>query len=210
MDVALLAINGLQIRALGNQQVVMNPLDAAELCRIIHPRYAVPTHSTFTGGPIKDAQTLKYAGTSEELRRAFQQAMIQCAPETATRILAPGEPLRVPEADRRAGNAGGTVSGDEVTGVVIGPDIDRSEPRPLIAVLDAKPGQADELRELIIRLTRQVRLEPGCVSFIPYEADRIAGRFYLYEIFTDANAFEEHLELDHMKEFRFAAFRQDR
>lgn len=97
VDVALLAINGLQIRPLGNQQVVMNPQEAAELCRIIHPRYAVPTHYTFTGGPFVDAQTLKYAGTPEELLWAFQQAMIQRAPETATRILAPGEPLLVTE-----------------------------------------------------------------------------------------------------------------
>jgi len=96
IDVALLAINGLQLRALGNQQVVMNPQDAAELCRLIHPRYAVPIHYTFTGGPIKDAQTLQYAGTPEEVLRAFQQAVVECAPETAVRILAPGEPLRVP------------------------------------------------------------------------------------------------------------------
>ena len=69
VDVALLAINGLQIRPLGNQQVVMNPQDAAELCRIIHPRYAVPIHYAFTGGPVEDAQTLKYARTPEALLR---------------------------------------------------------------------------------------------------------------------------------------------
>lgn len=97
VDVALLAVNGLQIRALGNQQVVMNPQDAAELCHIIHPHYAVPMHYAFTGGPISDAQTLKYAGTPEALLRDFQQAMRQRAPETAARILAPGEPLFVTE-----------------------------------------------------------------------------------------------------------------
>jgi L-ascorbate metabolism protein UlaG (beta-lactamase superfamily)/quinol monooxygenase YgiN len=197
IDVALLAINGLQIRELDNMQVVMNPLEAAELCRIIRPRYAVPTHYTFTGGPVTDAQTLKYAGTPEELVLAFQQAMIQKAPETEARVLLPGEPLIVTEADRQDRNGE-----DEVTGVVIGPNIDRSKLRPMIAILEANPGQADDLRELIIQLTRQVRLEPGCVSFTPYEADRIAGRFYLYEQFADANAFEEHLELDHVKKFR--------
>ncbi len=204
IDVALLAINGLQIRALGNQQVVMNPLDAAELCSIIHPRYAVPMHYAFTGGPTSDAQVLKYAGTPEELLQAFQQAMTQRAPETVARILVPGEPLLISEAGHRAGNAGGTATGHEATGVVIGPNIDRSKPRSMIAVIDARPGKADDLREQIINLARQVRLEPGCVSFIPYEADRIAGRFYLYEIFADANAFEEHLELDHVKKFRAA------
>jgi hypothetical protein len=42
------------------------------------------------------AQTLKYAGTPEEVPRAFQQAVVECAPETTVHILAPGEPLRVP------------------------------------------------------------------------------------------------------------------
>ncbi len=97
VDAALLAINGLQIRPQGNQQVVMNPQDAAELCHIIHPRYAVPTHYAFRGGPNSDTHTLKYAGTPDELPELFQQAMRQRAPETVVRILAPGEPLLLTE-----------------------------------------------------------------------------------------------------------------
>ncbi len=95
VDVALLAINGLQIRFLGNRQDVMNPQDAAEFCRIAQPRYAVPIHYTFTGGPIMDALALKYAGTPELLLQEFQQATAKLAPETTVRILAPGEPLQV-------------------------------------------------------------------------------------------------------------------
>jgi quinol monooxygenase YgiN len=91
-----------------------------------------------------------------------------------------------------------------VGGVVIGPNIDRSQPRPLLAVLDAKPGHADELRAMIVTLTRENRREPGCVSFIPYEADQFPGRFYLYEVFADADAFEVHLDTDHVKKFRTA------
>ena len=97
VDVAFLAINGLQIRPLGNQQVVMNPQDAAEFCRIAHPRYAVPIHYAFTGGPIADRETLKYAGTPNELLREFQQAVLHRAPETTACILVPGEPLLVTE-----------------------------------------------------------------------------------------------------------------
>lgn len=95
VDVVLLAINGLQIRFLGNRQDVMNPQDAAEFCRIARPRYAVPIHYTFTGGPIMDALALKYAGTPEVLLREFRQATAKLAPETIMRILAPGEPLQV-------------------------------------------------------------------------------------------------------------------
>jgi quinol monooxygenase YgiN len=96
------------------------------------------------------------------------------------------------------------VSASEVSGVDIGPDIDRSQPRPLIAVLEAKPGHADELRAMIVSLTCENRREPGCVAFIPYEVDRIPGKFFLYEIFADAEAFEGHLEMDHVKQFRTA------
>ncbi|WP_220204273.1 MBL fold metallo-hydrolase [Reticulibacter mediterranei] len=95
IDVALLAINGLQIRSLGNQQVVMNPEDAAQLCGIIHPHYVVPMHYTFTGGPVSDEQTLKYAGTPKELLQAFQHFVAERAPEASSCILAPGEPLVV-------------------------------------------------------------------------------------------------------------------
>jgi quinol monooxygenase YgiN len=89
-------------------------------------------------------------------------------------------------------------------GVIVGPGIDRDQPRPLLAVLEANPGQSDELRALIIKLTRANRQESGCLAFIPYEADQFPGRFYLYEVFANAGAFEEHLETDHVKEFRTA------
>ncbi|HET8851942.1 MAG TPA: MBL fold metallo-hydrolase [Ktedonobacteraceae bacterium] len=97
VDVALPAINGLQIRFRGNRQEVMNAQDAAELCRIIRPRYAVPIHYTFTGGPILDTLALKYAGPPQQLTQEFQQAVAQYTPETTVRILDPGEPLLVTE-----------------------------------------------------------------------------------------------------------------
>ena len=95
IHVALLALNGLQIRFLGNRQVVMNAQDAAELCRIIQPRYAVPIHYTFTGGPIMNTLVLKYAGTPQELTLQFLRAVAKLAPDTIARILNPGEPLLV-------------------------------------------------------------------------------------------------------------------
>lgn len=87
-------------------------------------------------------------------------------------------------------------------GVIIGPAIDRSAPRPILAILDAKPGREKELKDILIELTRQNRAEAGCVTFIPYESDRFPHRFYLYEIFRDAEAFETHLRYDHVKHFR--------
>ena len=93
IDLAILAVNGLMLRPLLNRQVVMNAEEAAALCAILKPDYAVPTHYAFTGGAVQDHVLLKYSGTPEE----FVQAMAQHAPQTTARILAPGEPLAVPE-----------------------------------------------------------------------------------------------------------------
>jgi hypothetical protein len=49
-------------------------------------------------------------------------------------------------------------------------DTSDPNPRPMIAVLDAKPGLADAFRERIVELIRQVRRGPGCATFTAYEA----------------------------------------
>jgi quinol monooxygenase YgiN len=71
----------------------------------------------------------------------------------------------------------------------------------MIAVLDAKPGLAGAFRERIVELVRDVRREPGCATFTAYEARDTPGRFYLYEVYTDAAAFDAHLKTDHVHAF---------
>jgi L-ascorbate metabolism protein UlaG (beta-lactamase superfamily) len=105
VDVALLAINGLRIRPAGNRKVVMDAKDAAELCRILQPRYAVPIHYSFTGGAIMDTLILKYAGSPSALTQEFQQATASLSPNTSVRVLAPGEPLVI-QVDERVRGAG--------------------------------------------------------------------------------------------------------
>jgi L-ascorbate metabolism protein UlaG (beta-lactamase superfamily) len=89
IDLALLPINGLQIRPAFNRQVVMNAEEAGEYCAVLRPKVAVPTHYAFTAGPMRDRFVLKYNGTPER----FQRAVAHHAPATSTRVLAPGEPL---------------------------------------------------------------------------------------------------------------------
>jgi hypothetical protein len=43
-------------------------------------------------------------------------------------------------------------------------------PRPMIAVLDARPGLAGQLREKIAKLAAQVRREADCLTFTAHEA----------------------------------------
>jgi L-ascorbate metabolism protein UlaG (beta-lactamase superfamily) len=70
----------------------MNAQEAAQLCGMLRPRFAVPMHYAFTAGAFRDRFLLKYDGTPQE----FQQAAAQHAAETTVRILAPGEPLTIP------------------------------------------------------------------------------------------------------------------
>ena len=80
-------------------------------------------------------------------------------------------------------------------------DLDDANPRPMIAVLDARPGTAAQFREKIIELVREVRREPGCLAFTAYQACDAEGRFYLYEIYATAAAFAEHLQTEHVHRF---------
>lgn len=93
IDVALLAVNGLIIRPMLNRHVVMSARQAAQLCGLLKPRYAIPTHYAFTGGPLQDHVLLKYDGTAEE----FAAAVPTYAPQTIARVLPPGVPLTVEE-----------------------------------------------------------------------------------------------------------------
>jgi quinol monooxygenase YgiN len=78
---------------------------------------------------------------------------------------------------------------------------DDPRPRPVIAVLDARPGLAGQLREKIAELAAQVRREPGCLIFTAYEARDVPGRFYLYEVYASAASFAEHLQTQPVHDF---------
>ena len=91
IDLALLPINGLRLRPLMNKQVVMDAEEAAMLAAVLHTSTAVPIHYAFTGGPVGDRLLVKHDGRPER----FVSAVADLAPDTQTRVLAPGEPLRL-------------------------------------------------------------------------------------------------------------------
>jgi L-ascorbate metabolism protein UlaG (beta-lactamase superfamily) len=99
IDVALLPVNGLRVFG---KQVVMNPLEAAQLCALLNPRLAIPTHYTFRGGPIVDRIALKYFDDQQSLPTFFKNAVEKYAPKTMVRILPTGETTALePEPHRR-------------------------------------------------------------------------------------------------------------
>jgi L-ascorbate metabolism protein UlaG (beta-lactamase superfamily) len=96
-DVALLPVNGLQIRPQLNKQVVMNAEQAAELTAVLRPRITVPHHYAFTGGRLGDRLITK----GDRDPRHFLSAAQRLAPGSAVQVLQPGEPLKL-EASKTA------------------------------------------------------------------------------------------------------------
>jgi len=92
IDIALVPINGLKVFG---KQVVMNPIEAAELCAAFQPRVAIPIHYAFQGGPIPDTLFLKYFDRQERLPQIFKEAVEKRAPETRVTILEPGMPMKL-------------------------------------------------------------------------------------------------------------------
>lgn len=89
IDLALLPINGLTIRPLLNRQVVMSAAEAADLTAALRPGTAVPIHYAFTAGPLRERLLLKL----DRRPSVFADAVADRAPDTAVRVLDPGEPL---------------------------------------------------------------------------------------------------------------------
>jgi L-ascorbate metabolism protein UlaG (beta-lactamase superfamily) len=89
-DLALLPCNGLRIRIELNREVAASAAAAAELCRSLRPRYAVPIHYAFRGNVLTERLVIKHSLTgATDLQLAARHA----APRTEVRILAPGEPF---------------------------------------------------------------------------------------------------------------------
>jgi L-ascorbate metabolism protein UlaG (beta-lactamase superfamily) len=93
-DVALLPVNGLQIRPQLNKQLVMNAEQAAELTATLRPHLTVPHHYAFTSGRLGDRLLTK----ADRDPRRFTEAASRVAPGAAVRILQPGQPLTLTDA----------------------------------------------------------------------------------------------------------------
>ncbi|WP_067697588.1 MBL fold metallo-hydrolase [Nocardia jejuensis] len=92
VDLALLPINGLRIRPLGNRQEVMDATEAAEFTSVLRPRLAVPIHYAFTGGPVGDRLMVKTVRNRPDL---YRDATGDLAPDTTVHVLPPGQLLAV-------------------------------------------------------------------------------------------------------------------
>lgn len=63
----------------------------------------------------------------------------------------------------------------------------------LYSQFTAKPGCADEVAELLMGLTANVRQEPGNRAFDPYRESERPDHFFVFEAYADEDAFHTHL-----------------
>ncbi|BCW86616.1 hypothetical protein NicSoilE8_42890 (plasmid) [Arthrobacter sp. NicSoilE8] len=77
--------------------------------------------------------------------------------------------------------------------------------RPVLyAEFTALPGNADTVQSLLNDLAHQVRQEPGNILFITHRETERPERFFVYEEYADAAAFEAHINASYGATFNEA------
>ena len=70
-----------------------------------------------------------------------------------------------------------------------------------MAVLKAKEGKQEKLKDELLKLVNPSRQEAGCLEYVLFEDKQQAGTFYMREAFTDQLAFIAHCNTSHFKNF---------
>ncbi|MGO4533460.1 putative quinol monooxygenase [Leifsonia sp. 2MCAF36] len=72
-----------------------------------------------------------------------------------------------------------------------------AETKTLYAEFTARPGHEEEVHRLVTGLAEKVRQEPGNVAFIAHRLTDDPAAFFVYEEYTDADAFAAHMSAQH-------------
>lgn len=70
-----------------------------------------------------------------------------------------------------------------------------------LAILEARAGQQDQLRDALRALVPFTRQEPGCLDYTLFEREDAPGTFYMRESFMDQAALEAHFAMPYFKAF---------
>jgi L-ascorbate metabolism protein UlaG (beta-lactamase superfamily) len=92
IDLAIVPTNGLCIRPMNLQQVVMDAEQAAGLTAALTPKVAVPHHYAFHSGWLGDRMITK----GDRDPRHYADAVAQLAPDVEVRLVVPGTIVTVP------------------------------------------------------------------------------------------------------------------
>jgi (4S)-4-hydroxy-5-phosphonooxypentane-2,3-dione isomerase len=78
----------------------------------------------------------------------------------------------------------------------------------LVVQMEVRPGFREEfLAGMTANAETSVRDEPGCLRFDLSSVDGDENRFFLYELYVDADAFAAHKQAPHFREWREIAER---
>jgi len=73
--------------------------------------------------------------------------------------------------------------------------------KTLYAEFTVKPGSEDRVAEMMRQLTNEVRQEPGNQLFLPYIREANPREYFVFEVYEDDAAFQEHISADYGARF---------
>jgi quinol monooxygenase YgiN len=76
--------------------------------------------------------------------------------------------------------------------------------KALYAEFTARPGDEQRVADLVAGLAERVRAEPGNIAFEPYTLEAEPRRWFVYEVYKDAAAFDAHITADYGAVFNAA------
>ena len=71
----------------------------------------------------------------------------------------------------------------------------------VIALLKAKPGMEETVKQELLALVGPTRTEEGCINYDLHQSLDHKGQFRFYENWTSKELLERHLESAHVKRF---------
>ncbi|PIA67578.1 putative quinol monooxygenase [Pseudomonas sediminis] len=80
-----------------------------------------------------------------------------------------------------------------------------SKPLVSLAVLKAKPGKQQELKEGLLSLIEPTRAEPGNLDYVLFEMRDEPGTFYMREAFKDQAVLDAHFATPYFQAFAATA-----
>lgn len=71
----------------------------------------------------------------------------------------------------------------------------------ICAILKAKPGQEEQLRDELIKLIKPSRAEKGCKQYELHKSLEEKGTYVFYESWADEDAIIAHVNTDHYQTY---------
>ncbi|VXC29038.1 Antibiotic biosynthesis monooxygenase [Arthrobacter sp. 9V] len=73
--------------------------------------------------------------------------------------------------------------------------------KTLYAEFTVKEGSENRVAEMMATLAEHVRKEPGNVTFLPYTRETNPREYFVFEVYRDEQAFQDHIVAEYGREF---------